>query len=46
MAGVPEGACQQCCDDPLNPGEQSVQDLEPDVVRVVFPAAGQGGGDP
>jgi len=28
VAGVPEGACQQCCDDPLNPGEQPYPRIE------------------
>ena len=28
------------------PGPESVQDLEPAVVGLVFPAAGEGGGDP
>src|SRR3954454_17006847 len=28
------------------PGPESVQDLEPDVVGLLLPAAGEGGGDP
>ena len=42
-AGVDE---QSIAEFEAGPGPESVQDLEPDVVGLVLPAAGESGGNP